>query len=102
MPVKRPKRKRAAGSAKPTRTSGIPTKKNSGVARRAGRGKLGGGVVKVTPTKRSGKPKRKPPQYPGMYTPGTQGGGMNQGGGVNPPVGTGGASKKKKKKPKAR
>ena len=76
MPVKRPKRKRTAGAVK---TSGVGTKKNAGVARRAGRGKLGGGVMKATPTKRAGKPKGKlgmrvpgtqdSGQYPGTYTP---------------------------------
>ena len=53
MPVRKPRRRKAVGSVV---TSGVGTKKNSGVARRAGRGKLGGGVLKATPTKRAGKP----------------------------------------------
>jgi len=54
MPVRKPRRRKAAG---PVVTSGVATKRNSGVGRRAGRGKLGGGILKATPTKRAGKPR---------------------------------------------
>ena len=96
MPVKRPKKRRTSP------VSGkVTTRKNTGVARKAGRGKLGGGVVKVTPTKRSGKSSTKSPYGPPMQ----------MGGGINPgtytPSGFGLAApsvpkpapKKKKKKP---
>ena len=100
MPTKRPKRKKVAG---PVRTSGVATKKNSGVARRAGRGKLGGGVLTAPGTKRAGKPKRKPPSD--MYVPYM---GMSIGGGPKKPAGGNQGTSpsrpaaKKKKNPAAR
>jgi len=103
MPVRKPKKGKmkrvniGPGGTNPTRAGKVATKKNAGVARKAGRGKLGGGVVKVTPTKRAGKPKRKPPSD--MYVPYM---GMSIGGGPTKPAGSGGPSKKKKKKPAAR
>ena len=105
MPVKRPKRKKVAG---PVRTSGVATKKNSGVARRAGRGKLGGGVLTAPGTKRAGKPKRKPPMRPGLagVVPGSMG--MSIGGGPKKPAGGNQGTSpsrpaaKKKKNPAAR
>lgn len=103
MPVRKPKKGKmkrvniGPGGTNPTRAGKVATKKNAGVARKAGRGKLGGGVLTAPGTKRAGKPARKAPQYPGMYTPGTAGSAQGL-----PKKPTGGPSKKKKKTPKAR